>query len=70
MEAIYFSETSVDFQRTARHHIPEDSTFHNQRFENLKSLRRFVSQMFSNKRPLTQTSLSWYSDLINELFVN
>jgi hypothetical protein len=26
MEAIYFPETSVDFQRTTRRYIPEDST--------------------------------------------
>jgi hypothetical protein len=26
MEAIYCSETSVDFQRTTRRYIPEDST--------------------------------------------
>jgi hypothetical protein len=37
MEAIGSSETSVDFQRTERRYILEDSTFHNQRSENLKS---------------------------------
>jgi hypothetical protein len=31
------SETSVDFQRATRRHIPEDGTFHNHRCENLKS---------------------------------
>jgi hypothetical protein len=31
------SETSVDFQRTTRHYIPEDGTLHNHRPENLKS---------------------------------
>jgi hypothetical protein len=36
METIYSSETSVDFQRTTRR-IPEDSTLHNHRCENLKS---------------------------------
>jgi hypothetical protein len=30
-------ETSVDFQRTTRRYIPEDSTLHNHRCENLKS---------------------------------
>jgi hypothetical protein len=29
MDAICFSETLVDFQRTARRYIPEDSTLHN-----------------------------------------
>jgi hypothetical protein len=37
MEAMCSSETSVDFQRTTRHDIPEDSTLHNHRCENLKS---------------------------------
>jgi hypothetical protein len=29
MEAKYSSETSVDFQLTSRHYIPEYSTIHN-----------------------------------------
>jgi hypothetical protein len=37
MEAIFSSETSVDFQRTTRRYIPEGSTLHNHRCENLKS---------------------------------
>jgi hypothetical protein len=37
VEAMCSSETSVDFQRTARHYIPEDSALHNHRCENLKS---------------------------------
>jgi hypothetical protein len=36
-EAIRSSETSVNFQRTTRRYIPEDSTVHNHRCENLKS---------------------------------
>jgi hypothetical protein len=35
MEAMCSSETSVDFQRTTRRYIPEDSTLHNNRCENL-----------------------------------
>jgi hypothetical protein len=31
------SETSVDFQRTTRRYIPEDSTPHSHRRDNLKS---------------------------------
>jgi hypothetical protein len=31
------SETSVDFQRTAWHYVPEDATLHNPHWENLKS---------------------------------
>jgi hypothetical protein len=37
MVAICSSETSVDFQRSTRRYIPEDSTLHNHRCENLKS---------------------------------
>jgi hypothetical protein len=37
MEAIYSAETSVDTQRITRRHIPENSTVHNNRCENLKS---------------------------------
>jgi hypothetical protein len=37
IEAIRSSETSVDFQRTTRRYIPEYSTLHNHRCENLKS---------------------------------
>jgi hypothetical protein len=36
MEAIYSSETLVDFQRTTRLYIPEDSTLDNHRCENCK----------------------------------
>jgi hypothetical protein len=35
MEAICSSEMSVDFKRTTRRYIPEDSTLHNHRCENL-----------------------------------
>jgi hypothetical protein len=37
MGAICSPELSVDFQQTTRRYIPEDSTFHNHRCENLKS---------------------------------
>jgi hypothetical protein len=40
MDAICSSETSVDFHRTTRRYIPEDSTLHNHRCENLKSYRK------------------------------
>jgi hypothetical protein len=39
MEAICFSETSVDFQQTTRRCIPKDITLHNDRCENLSSYR-------------------------------
>jgi hypothetical protein len=42
MEAIFSSETSVETQRTARHHIPEDDFLHNHRSENLKSYIKFI----------------------------
>jgi hypothetical protein len=37
MEAICSSETSVDIQRITLCYIPEDSTLHNHRSENLES---------------------------------
>jgi hypothetical protein len=37
MKATYFTETSADFQRTARRYIPEDRILQNHRCENLKS---------------------------------
>jgi hypothetical protein len=37
MEATCSSETSVDFQRTTWHNVPEDRNLHNHRCENLKS---------------------------------
>jgi hypothetical protein len=37
MEATCFFETSVDFQQDTRRHIPEGSTLHSHRCENLKS---------------------------------
>jgi hypothetical protein len=37
MEAIFSSETSVDFQRITRRYIPEDGTLLNHRCENLES---------------------------------
>jgi hypothetical protein len=37
IEAICSFETSVEFKRTTRCYIPEDSTLHNHRCENLKS---------------------------------
>jgi hypothetical protein len=36
MEAELFSETSVSVHRIIRLHIPEDSTFHIRRFENVE----------------------------------
>jgi hypothetical protein len=37
MEAVSTSETSVNFYRTTRRNIPEDSHFHTRRSMNLKS---------------------------------
>jgi hypothetical protein len=37
LEAVRTSETSVNFNVTARRYIPEDSELHNRRRENLKS---------------------------------
>jgi hypothetical protein len=37
-----YSETSVDFQRTTRRYIPEDSTLHNHCCENLKTYNLII----------------------------
>jgi hypothetical protein len=37
MDAVRSSETSVTFYQTTRRHNPEDSTFHSNHSENLKS---------------------------------
>jgi hypothetical protein len=37
MEGVRISETSVNFNVTTRHYIPEDSKVHTRRRENLKS---------------------------------
>jgi hypothetical protein len=42
MEAKCFSETLVDFQRTTRRYIPEDSSLHTHRCENLKTCQIVV----------------------------
>jgi hypothetical protein len=42
MEAICSSEISVDFQQTTRRYIPEDSSLHNHRCENLKSFIEYI----------------------------
>jgi hypothetical protein len=51
MEAICSSETPVDTQRNTWRYIPEESTLHNQRCENLKSYKMWnhnlsVSNLF------------------------
>jgi hypothetical protein len=37
MDAIYSFDTSVEFQHTTKRYVPEDSTIHDHRCENLKS---------------------------------
>jgi hypothetical protein len=37
VEATCSSETPVDFQRTTRRHLAEDTTLHNHRCDNLRS---------------------------------
>jgi hypothetical protein len=45
-EAISSSETSIDSKRTTCQYIPEDSTLHNHRYENLKSYRILLGHTF------------------------
>jgi hypothetical protein len=44
MEAIYFSDTSVDTQWITRRYISEDGTLHNHRCENLKFDKKHFTQ--------------------------
>jgi hypothetical protein len=49
IEAMFFSETSVDFRRTMRRYIPEDNnTLHNHRCENLRSYRMIDIKALEN----------------------
>jgi hypothetical protein len=48
MKAIFFSETSVDSQRTIRRYIPEDDTLQNYRCKNFKSYKNAVNY-YENK---------------------
>jgi hypothetical protein len=53
METTCSSETSVDFQRTARHYIIGDRTLHNHSCANLKSyivtlINERISSFFNN----------------------
>jgi hypothetical protein len=64
MEAVCSAETPVYFRRTTAHCIPEDSTPHSQRCENLKSYTRnfncashlyaYLSSLRSNLRTFTE----------------
>jgi hypothetical protein len=58
MEALRSSETLADFQRTTRRYIPEDSTLHNHRCENLKSYILLRDSDYSRV-------LDWWSDLLD-----
>jgi hypothetical protein len=46
MEAICYSETSFDYQGTTRRYVPEDSTLHNHRCENLKYYNNRINSRF------------------------
>lgn len=57
MEAIYFSETSADFQRITRYYIPEDRTIQNNRCENIIS---YLNVIYSQVRSRS-ASQNFYS---------
>jgi hypothetical protein len=46
-EVTFSSETSVDFQRTTKRYIPEDSTLHYYRCENLKSYKKRCDHFYN-----------------------
>jgi hypothetical protein len=56
MERIFSSETSVDFQRTTRRYIPEDSTLQNHPCENLKS---YTILTVVRREPVTMTESNY-----------
>jgi hypothetical protein len=67
-EAICSSETSVDFQRTTRLYIPEDSTLHTHRSEDLKSYiesRPYIVHVSSERVILCKTK--WSSKVLYSL---
>jgi hypothetical protein len=61
MEAICYSETSVDSRQTARRFMPEDGTLHNHRCENLRSYIRNLCSSFKERDHI----LEW-----DQLFLN
>jgi hypothetical protein len=57
IEAIFSSETSADIQRTTRLYIPENSTLHDHRCENLKFYINYTIKTSSlNKEPADLSS--------------
>jgi hypothetical protein len=48
MEAVCSSVTSVAFQQTTWHYIPEDGILHNHRCENLKSYTTLPIHIFES----------------------
>jgi hypothetical protein len=59
MEAVRSSETSLNFYRSTRHHIPEDSTLRNHRCKNIKlTILGFVWRPFLG-RALSMEAISF-----------
>jgi hypothetical protein len=80
MELKYFSETSVDFQRTTRRYITEDRTLHSHHCENLTSyttlfLISFVGYLMTRLVPWLRRSsvgrydVLWMRIICKEAFV-
>jgi hypothetical protein len=59
MEVTCSSETSVAFQRTTRHYIPEDRTLHNHRYENHKSYNNIQVRKHQTEHEIPVRSLSY-----------
>jgi hypothetical protein len=58
-EALYFSETSVDLQRTTWLYIPDDKTLHNHRCENLTSCMGVLLFGFLSRYYYVKTGMDW-----------
>jgi hypothetical protein len=63
MEAVCSSETPVDFQRTTRRYIPEDSTLHIHRCEDLKSYIMFGLFLQSNSNYMQTRELKLVGEI-------
>jgi hypothetical protein len=60
-QALCSSETSVDFQRTTRRYIPEDSALNNRRCETLKSyVNKYVKEYVPVQRHSVVAS-NWFN---------
>jgi hypothetical protein len=61
MEAVCSSETVVEFQQSTQRYIPEDSTLHNHRRDNLKSYKWTHNLKYTYERIYSMSQVFHYS---------